>query len=229
MGIDPADIRRSDVRWRPAWRIVPSRFPPVGPWDRIADPADFAALAALEGFTNPRLREAAAGLRTIPANRWVSGPGTTPVMAAFAHINPEGSRFSDGSYGVFYAARELQTAVRETVFHRERFLARTREPAQQVQMRCYRTSIQASLHDLRGGYPSLHDPQDYTASRQVGAALRAAQADGLVYDSVRHAGGECAAVFWPDRVGRCRQARHLAYHWDGRAISAVVELSALHC
>ena len=31
-------------------------------------------------------------------------------MAAFTHLNPEGSRFSDGSYGVYYAAHTLATA-----------------------------------------------------------------------------------------------------------------------
>ena len=46
-------------------------------------------------------------------------------MAAFTHLNPEGSRFSDGSWGVFYAAHSVATAVEETVYHRERFLAAT--------------------------------------------------------------------------------------------------------
>ncbi|HEX8777609.1 MAG TPA: RES domain-containing protein, partial [Rhodanobacter sp.] len=56
----PADlppVRR--VRWSHAYRIVPSRFPPVGVYDRIADPADLDALFAIEALTNPRLREEA--------------------------------------------------------------------------------------------------------------------------------------------------------------------------
>ena len=43
-------------------------------------------------------------------------------MAAFTHLNPEGSRFSDGSWGVFYAGNDLNTAIAETRHHRERFL-----------------------------------------------------------------------------------------------------------
>ncbi|MBS1135461.1 MAG: hypothetical protein H6R02_2602, partial [Burkholderiaceae bacterium] len=82
-------------------------------------------------------------------------------MAAFTHLNPEGSRFSDGTYGVFYAAKEVETAIRETVYHRERFLARTQEPAQRIQMRCYVTSIERSFDDIRGGYAALHDPTSY--------------------------------------------------------------------
>jgi hypothetical protein len=218
-------VRR--VRWRQAFRIVPSRFPPVGPWDRIAPAVDFAALAEVEALTNPRLREQGGAIAIVPRERWLTGPGSTPVMAAFTHLNPQGSRFSDGSYGIFYASREIDTAVRETVHHREQFLARTAEPPLQLQMRCYRTSIDASLHDIRGGYRELHSPDDYLASQRCGRELRAANANGIVYDSVRAAGGHCAALFWPDCVAPCVQAQHFAYLWDGTRITAVLEMKAV--
>ena len=217
---------RRAIDWR-AHRIVPSRFPPVGPWDRIADPADFEALAEVEALTNPRIREELGVLALTPPERRVSGPGTTPVMAAFTHLNPDGSRFSDGTYGVFYAARELETALRETVYHTERFLKLTHEPATRVEMRCYVMRIAARFHDLRGRYRPLHDPDDYTASQAFARVLRQQGSDGVVYDSVRRAGGQCVAVFWPDRVGRCAQSRHFAYCWNGAAIHDVLELSAV--
>src|SRR5690625_2335852 len=97
------------IRWTRAYRIVPSRFPPVGVFDRIADPEDLDALFELESMTNPRLREEAGALALVPPDRRIGGPGATPVMAAFTHLNPEGSRFSDGSYGVFYAAHGVST------------------------------------------------------------------------------------------------------------------------
>jgi len=214
------------IDWR-AHRLVPSRFPTVGPWDRIASPGDFAALAEIEGLTNPRIREELGVLATIPRERWVSGPGTTPVMAAFTHLNPEGSRFSDGSYGVFYAAKELETAIRETVFHRERFLARTHEPPQQVQMRCYLVRMRARFHDIRGGHADLHDPDSYSASQAFAGRLRGENSNGVVYDSVRRPGGQCVAAFWPDCVGSCAQGKHYAYCWDGRSIASVLELAAV--
>ena len=222
-----AGIPQHRVRWQPAYRIVPSRYPAVGPWDRIADAADFDALAAIEGLTNPRLRQEIGVLAIIPRERWLTGPGSTPVMAAFTHLDPEGSRFSDGSFGVFYASHTLETAIRETVFHRERFLSRTREPAMQLQMRSYHTRISCMLHDLRGGHPGMHRPDDYSASQRLAVRLRAANSNGIVYDSVRHPGGHCAAVFWPDKVGPCRVAKHYAYVWDGAAIRDVLELRSL--
>lgn len=220
-------VSQSGIDWR-AFRIVSSRFPPIGTWDRIAAPGDFDALAEIDGLTNPRIRAALGVLASVPRDRWVNGPGTTPVMAAFTHLNPEGLRFSDGTYGVFYAAREAETAVRETVYHRERFLARTREPPQRIQMRCYVTSIRRPFHDIRGAHPPLHDPDSYVASQLFARELRTANSNGIAYDSVRKAGGQCVAAFWPDCVGPCAQGKHYEYHWDGAAISRVIELRSVN-
>lgn len=215
------------VRWNHAYRIVSSRFPPAGLFDRIADPADLDAVFAIEALTNPRLREEAGALALVPAAHRISGPGSTPVMAAFTHLNPEGSRFSDGSWGVFYAAHTVGTAVEETAYHRERFLAATAEPPCEVQMRCYHTRVNARLHDIRGGWQAAHDPDGYTASVQLARTLRAAGSSGIVYDSVRDHGGECLAAFHPDVVAPCLQAQHLIYRWDGARIAQVLEVSEL--
>jgi len=215
------------IRWNQAFRIVPSRFPPIGIYDRVADPADLDAVFALEAMTNPRLREEAGALRQVPKERRLSGPGSTPVMAAFTHLNPEGSRFSDGSWGVFYAAHSVATAVEETVYHRERFLAATREPACEIQMRCYRTRLDSRLHDIRGGWATAHDPDSYVASVALARVLRADGSNGIAFDSVRHPGGECVAAFYPDVVGACVQSQHLIYRWDGQRIAQVLEVSEL--
>lgn len=50
----------------------------------------------------------------VPPEDRVSGPGTTVIMAAFTHLNPAGSRFSDGTYGVFHSANNIDTAIGET-------------------------------------------------------------------------------------------------------------------
>ncbi len=215
------------IRWTHAYRIVPSRFPPVGVYDRIADPADLEAVFAIEALTNPRLREEIGALKLVSKEHRISGPGSTPVMAAFTHLNPEGSRFSDGSWGVFYAAHRVATAVEETVYHRERFLAATAEPACDIEMRCYRTSVDSKLHDIRGGWLAAHDPDSYAASITLARELHAADSNGIVYDSARHRGGECLAAFHPDAVAPCTQAQHLVYRWDGRCIAQVLEVSEL--
>ena len=223
MGVVSAPIPQSKVSWRPAHRLVPSRFPPVGLWDRVADATDFDALAEIEGLTNPRIREELGRLDLVPPRRRVYGQGTTPIMAAFTHFDQAGNRFSDGTFGVFYAAHTLTTAIEETKYHRAKFLAYTKEPAIEITMRCYTMDIQSDFHDIRGGRPDVHDPNSYVASRQLGTALRAEGSNGIVYSSVRDPGGECVAAFWPDQVGSCTQSQHFAYYWDGQRISHVFQ------
>jgi hypothetical protein len=212
--------------WRPSHRLVPSRFPPIGLFDRVADARDLEAVYALESLTNDRMREAIGELHLVPPADRIAGPGTTPIMAAFTHPNPEGSRFSDGSYGVYYCARELVTALAEVRFHQEKFLRRTNEAAIRLEMRLYLADLDARLVDVRKR-AECHLPDDYGPSRQLGQAARAGGKDGVLYRSVRHEGGLCAAVFRPPVLASCRQSSHYAFHFDGARITAIDELSSV--
>ena len=218
------------ITWRPAFRIIPSRFPPIDLFERVADPGDLEAVLAIEALTNDRLRDEVGKLSLVPEAERISGPGTSAVMAAFTHPNPGGSRFSDGSYGVFYCARALPTAIAETSHHRAKFLAATREAPMELDMRVYLVDLDAELHDLRAmpiSAVAVYAPDDYSAGQALGRALRAAGSWGVAWDSVRQAGGECAALFRPRALGNCRQERHLAYVWDGARIAGVYEKRAL--
>ena len=211
--------------WRPSHRLVPSRFPPVGLFDRVADARDLEAVFALEALTNDRLREEAGDLSIVPVQDRIAGPGTTPVMAAFTHFNPEGSRFSDGRYGVYYCARALETALAEVRYHQERFLRRTNEDPIRLELRLYLSNLDAKLTDVRK-LPEFHIADDYGPGQRLGRVWRAAGKDGVLYRSVRHAGGLCAAVFRPPVLGACKQSSHYAFHFDGASIVAIDELSS---
>ncbi|GLK46113.1 MULTISPECIES: RES family NAD+ phosphorylase [Novosphingobium] len=223
------DVPVTALLWTPCYRIVPSRFPPVSVFDKVADPADLEAVFALEAMTNDRLREETGQLALVPPEDRVSGPGSTPIMAAFTHLNPKGDRFTDGAFGVFYAARSVDTAVAETCYHRGRFMAFTLEPAQELDMRVYAVDLAARMHDIRErreDLAAIYHPDHYGASQAFAVALRGEGSDGIVYASVRHEGGECAAVFRPRLLSNCRQERHLCYVWDGSAIATVYEKRA---
>jgi len=212
----------SRVRWRPCWRLAPSRFPPVGLFDRVANEEDIEILAALEGLTNERIRDETGQLNLVPEAERQFGPGTTPIMAAFTHVNPEGSRFSDGNYGVYYAAKTIDTALAEVRYHRERFLRRTHEDPIEVDMRSYACHIDAKLHDIRkapDAYAALYDPDAYAVSQPFATCLRNAGSKGIVYNSVRDTGGQCVALF---RANSPRapavQGAHYCFVWDGERI-----------
>ncbi|HEY8602722.1 RES family NAD+ phosphorylase [Tsuneonella suprasediminis] len=224
------NILVSAVRWQPCYRIIPSRFPPIGLFEAVADPADLEAVFRIEAMTNDRLREEVGELTLVPVEDRVAGPGTSPIMAAFTHLNPAGDRFTDGSYGVFYASLTIETAIAETRHHRTRFLEATQEPAQEIDMRVYAVDLDADLHDIRAmrdSYPAYYHPTSYAVSQELGRALRDAGSDGVVYRSVRDESGECAAVFRPRLLSNCRQERHLCYVWDGRVISTIYEKKSL--
>ena len=56
------------LNWRPAYRVIPSRVPSIGLFERVASPADFAALYALEAMTNPRIRDEVGEISLVPAD-----------------------------------------------------------------------------------------------------------------------------------------------------------------
>lgn len=218
------EVRR--LRWQPAYRIVPTRYPTVYLFDRVADVEDFDALYALESLTNERVRDEVGQIELVPPQDRTVGPGSGPVMAAFTHLNPEGSRFSDGSYGVFYAAHDKDTAVAETQYHHARFLAATKQPPMQLPMRLYAVRVSAQLHDLRPldlAGKGIHAPGSYAASQALGKALRQQGSAGVVYRSVRQAGGECIGLFKPKGASQCVHAAHLLYVWNGAAFADVYE------
>ncbi|MEQ8662847.1 MAG: RES family NAD+ phosphorylase [Gammaproteobacteria bacterium] len=216
------------VQWMPCWRLVSSRFPPAGLFDRVSEPDDLEAVFYIESLTNDRLRDEAGELALVPPQERIAGPGTTPIMAAFTHRNPAGSRFTDGAYGVYYAAHALDTAIAETRFHRARFLAMTDEPPIEIDMRAYGADIDAELHDVRGAQQAMpeiyaREPSRYAPAQAFAARLRAAGSNGVVHDSVRDPGGQCVAIFRPRVLSPVTQGPHFCYVWDGAAITDVYE------
>jgi hypothetical protein len=215
----------SRVRWQSQYRVIPSEFPPINFFEDLVDPALMDAAFEVEAMTNDRLREETGEIGLVRPEDRVSGPGSSVVMAAFTHIGRP-TRFSDGRFGVYYAARTLETAVRETVFHRERFMRYTAEPPADLDMRAYVGRVRKSLVDIRGpDYAHLHDPDvsHYPVSQAFGAEVRAAGQWGIVYNSVRHPGGHCIAALRPPAVSIPRQGPQLLYRWDGERIRAVYE------
>ncbi len=229
--IDAAKVPVTRTTWRPSYRLIPSRFPTVGLYDAIADPADLETVFAIEALANPRVRDEIGELSLVAPEERVSGPGSLPVMAAFTHLNKEGSRFTNGTYGVYYAAHSLETAVMEVSHHRAVFMRRTAEPPIDVDLRLITANVEAELHNLReparvkargparSSYARALDPDDYSVSQRLGAELRARASWGIRYPSVRHAGGECVAIFRPRALRHASAASHIALHWDGDRIS----------
>ena len=209
--------------WPQAWRVIASRYPPIKLFERLtADPAVWDALIALEQLTNPRVRDETGEIALVPPDERVSGPGASYVMAAFTHINPRGSRFSDGGYGVYYAAAALETAIAETVYHFESFARDSADPPRAEDMRVMVGTVADEFEDATAlpetERHAILDPNSYAASQAYAKQLRAAGVNGVAYPSVRQKGGQRLGVFRPRAVGIPHQERHLKYRWNGERV-----------
>ncbi len=219
---------RIALSWNPAHRVIPTRFPAIDLFERVASMQDFDALYALEAMTNDRIRDEVGDISLVPPEERLFGEGSSPIMSAFTHLNPQGSRFSDGSYGVFYCARKKETAIAETRYHQALFMADTDEPPMRLQMRLYTVSAKGQVADLRDARrtdPRIVDPDSYSYAQGIGRTLRNEGALGILYPSVRHTGGQCLAGLRPSLLKNCVHAAYLEYNWNGLEIDAVFEVA----
>ena len=200
-----------------------SRYPPIDLFERLTpDPLVWEALIALEQKVNPRLRDELGEIALVPREERVTGPGASWIMAAFTHLNPQGSRFSNGSYGVYYAAKALLTAVHETAYHFGKFAKDAGDPTRSEDMRVLVSAVQGTFNDVAALSPSkqreLLSKQSYEKSQAFALTCRSEGTDGIAYPSARHPGGSCVAVFRPKAVRHVKEERRLRYHWDGEAV-----------
>jgi hypothetical protein len=218
------------LRWMRACRLIPTRYPSVGLFDRVTSPEDLEAILELEAWTNDRISNELGLLHALPPGEWVTGrPMASVVMAAFCHPAPGGARFSDHRRGAWYAGRTLATALAESVFHRTAELVEVGQFETRMQLRLYHADFSAPFHDVRAdrrAYAALHRPDSYEKSQAFARDLLDAGSNGIVYRSVRHEGGECIACFRPALVQNVRVAAHFEYRWEGARTPRVLRLPA---
>jgi len=208
------------------FRVILSRYPQVHLFERVASTQDWDVLYAVESLTNPRLRDEVGDIRLVPREDRVYGEGASWIMAAFTHppVDGRGSRFNR-DFGIYYCAADEAVAIAESSFHRARFLRESRIEQTAQDMRVIRAKLgPVSLHDLRQlGEHAIYDPDDYSASQQIGHALRATRSHGVYYRSVR-TDGECFGVMRPRALSDATHWRYLRYHYEAGAITEVQAL-----
>jgi len=213
------------VRWKATYRLQLERYPPIDYFERIAPAEDRALLDDLEKLTDPAARQAIGQISLVPAAKRVFGKGASGLMAPFTHASTRNpSRFTDGSYGVYYAGRKFETALREVAYHRARFHRNTKDDPTQTTYKVIIASINKVMHDIRAGswaHMLDPDPANYGRSQTLGAQLRdMLGSNGIVYPSVRHSGGECIGAFWPNVIKFTSDDGRVALKWDGKTITS---------
>lgn len=195
---------------RPTYRLIPSRYPPVGLFDTVATAADLAAVMELAGWTNDRL--VAERIARLPQAEWIYGrPNASIVMAAFLHVGPAGGRFNAPELGAWYASATLITAAVEVAHHMRREAIARGVAGMSRQFRQYTARLLGAYLDIRGKQAELADvyaSDSHAAAQQLGEQIRAAGRAGILYDSIRYKGGVNLAVHRPRNVVDVVQADH---------------------
>jgi len=151
-------------------------------------------------------------------------------------LNPVGSRFSKGDFGVYYAAEDVQTAIAETRYHQERYFSGILGlKFDRLTMRCLKTQFTACLRDIRGNISNRgdvycgdwYDKDNYSAAQQLGEHLKLNKEDGVVYLSVRLENKTCYALFSPILIKDVIQTAHYEYIWDGEKIVIALETTEI--
>jgi hypothetical protein len=189
----------------------------------LVDGADeLTALAEIEGATSSRLIAQERGIAGLNANELVYDvPHAHFINASFAYAKPhQPNRFNGANRGAWYAALDVATCLAEVGFHLTNMLADAGDFHAAVEYAEMFCSLAGDFLDLRQvpAHPSL-DP-DIAKSYPLGNALadsaRSAGVNGIIYPSVRHAGGTCIVALRPAAVQSVRQGAVYRMTWRGR-------------
>lgn len=138
------------------------------------------------------------------------------VQTPFRYRSPHPSRFRrGGDPGLWYGARERETACTEVAYWRWRFLmdsAGLRDGELVTEHTFFQARAAGSAIDLTrkpwsAAAAHWKQPDDYAACHAIAHAARAHGVQWIRYESVRRPGGRCGAVLAPEALARVEPAR----------------------
>jgi hypothetical protein len=217
-------VKAADLPMLPAgevtgYRLVNSKFPPIDLFNDVASAEEFAVLHALQALTNPRLQNEVGNAALLPPEQIPFGiRGCSYAVAPFAHVNPQGSRFSDGRFGVLYFADTFETAIAEVKHHQQMYWQNV--PGLHYERFVFR-GLKGIFNEEGLGDAlvlpidhAIYAPNDYSVSQLFGDDVRRSLG-GLRYRSVRMPNANCWALMTPRRVVDVIQTSHLEMIWNG--------------
>ena len=188
----------------------------------LADSDDeLALLAEIEGATSGRLISEERGRGSLTAAELVHGvPHAKFINASFAYAKPrEPNRFNPAERGAWNAALAVETCVAEVGHHLTSALADAGDFHAVVEYSEMLSSMAGVFVDLRQAQDHrCLDPNPavgYPAGNVLAAATRAAGHNGVIYPSIRKAGGTCIAALWPNVVQSVVQGAMYRLSWSG--------------
>lgn len=215
-----ADVRRDLIRNIVSLRVSQDLFD-----DLSTDPEHWRLAQRVEGEVKPPTYRSATPVlhRPFEDAAWFNA-----IDWPFKHW--QASRFSDGSFGVWYGADTVETSVFETAYHWYRGLIQDAgfEHEQVVgERKVYAVTCTAALLDFRplvSELPDLVHRSDYGFTQSIGARLHREGHPGLLTLSARREAGENYAILNAAVLSDPRHHCQLTYRLKGDSI--VVERKA---
>lgn len=206
------DIIDGELQVNAPWfRLIPSRFPTVDVYRRVAPTERWPILSEVELLTNPRQKERVSILGSDVVD------GAPPQLqnwnhAPFVYLDPDGSHLLRGAYGVLELGETKDVALAMAVSRREAFLSATALPPQAIEMRLLK-------HPVRGKFAVLQGLDQLSEEERwkLGESLYE-EWDGAVFDCAAAPRGKMIAVFNSECLGKSVQGDHFRFWWDGSHI-----------
>ena len=132
----------------------------------------------------------------------------------------QASRFSDGTYGVWYGSDSVETTVYESAYHWYRGLlsdAGFERMKVVAERKVYAVTCNAALLDFRqsaADHPDLLHPSDYAFCQSVGSRIHREGHPGLLTQSVRRPLGENVVIFNAAILSHPRHKCQLTYRLE---------------
>ena len=226
MALQVVQLRQFDT-----CRLIPSRF--ADREDSVLVPlsdnaAHLADIFELDNATNERLLAEHGRSVGIGVDELVFGvPNFRIINAAFTYARPEGSRFNNDERGAWYCSFDIDTALAEVAFHKTVEYAEIRRFDDSVRYQNLLADFSAGFHDLRGArsHEKCLSSGSYVASQRLAAQLLDEGSLGIVYPSVRRAGGTNLVCFRPALVGNVRRGQVYELTWSGTPEPAIRALA----
>ena len=212
----------AEVHLRATHRLIPSKYSESGTvLSRLTDDdRTLSELMQLDSATNDRLLGEEGQLPGISVHELVYGIEYAHIVnAAFTHASPDGGRFNGSDRGAWYAGLDRETALIEVAFHKQRQLEEVNWPEEELStFDDYLADFTMPVHDLTPVRPQFKKylrsgpiPACYAEPQKLAAELLAGQSNGILYPSVRHAGGRCLVCFRPALVYHVRRGDRLQF------------------
>lgn len=212
---------------KPTWkhhRVIHSKYPTENLFDED-DETNFI-LGLMESETSDRVVNYLHYVDELDVRH---GNGWGAVMASFCY--PGNGRFSTSEKGAYYCADTVDAAIAEWAHHAAKLWREfgfTNDASAIV--RCYTGTFKELLVDVRD-FPEFHqhDPQyQYLATQQIAAQVKAAGGFGILYNSVRMPGSQCAALLRPPATSPVTQSAHYVAMFDGQRFTNFAQIGKFH-